>query len=141
MPFALRGSDTMLKSCKYCGRIHDKRKRCGSSPVGMKKRTGKDEFRSTYEWQKKRDEIRKRDHHLCQLCIRGLHGAARRYVYDNTSVHHIIPLEEDESKRLDDNNLLTLCEYHHKMADRGEIAKSELRAIARAQNTPRRGEG
>jgi predicted restriction endonuclease len=36
---------------------------------------------------------------------------------------------EDFSKRLDDDNLICLCAYHHKMAEAGEIGKDELLEI------------
>lgn len=119
----------MLKSCKYCGRIHDSKLRCGSSRIKMIPRTDKDKFRSTYEWQKKRNETQERDRYLCQACIRNLPGTKRRYEYENTSVHHIIPLEEDYEKRLDDDNLITLCQYHHEQAEKGIISREELQQM------------
>ena len=42
---------------------------------------------------------------------------------------HIIPLEEDEDKKLDNQNLITLCERHHEMAEQGKIPREELLAI------------
>ena len=41
-------------------------------------------------------------------------------------VHHIVPIEEDYTKRLDSSNLITLCRYHHEMAEANEISKEEL---------------
>ena len=46
--------------------------------------------------------------------------------YKDLQVHHIIPLEEDYSKRLDSTNLITLCPMHHKKAEQGIITKEEL---------------
>lgn len=126
----------MLKSCKYCGRIHDSRMKCKHRVLGIKKPTPKDRFRSSSEWQKKRDEIQERDHHLCQLCVRGLYGATRRYVYAGTSVHHIDSLEENWDRRLDEGNLITLCGMHHEMAEAKKIRKGELFAIVREQSIP-----
>ena len=40
-----------------------------------------------------------------------------------------MPIEEDYNKRLDDNNLITLCRYHHKMAETGEIPREELQEM------------
>ena len=96
MPFALseRRNVQMLRACKYCGRIHDSKMRCGSRPASKKKITDKDRIRSSYEWQKKREDIKQRDRYVCQLCIRGLYGTRKRYEHENLSVHHIIPLEE-----------------------------------------------
>ena len=44
----------------------------------------------------------------------------------DTSVHHIVPLVEDYEKRLDDDNLITLCSRHHEMAEKGDIDRREL---------------
>jgi len=41
-------------------------------------------------------------------------------------VHHIIPINKDYNKRLDSNNLITLCTLHHKDAKRGIISVEEL---------------
>ena len=35
-----------------------------------------------------------------------------KYNYEGLEVHHIIPLEEDYSRRLDSYNLITLCNMH-----------------------------
>jgi hypothetical protein len=44
-------------------------------------------------------------------------------------VHHIIPLAEDYNKRLDNDNLITLCNYHHKLAEDNQIPREELQEI------------
>ena len=46
------------------------------------------------------------------------------------SVHHIIPLAVDYSKRLDNDNLISLCHYHHERAESGEISPDRLRELA-----------
>ena len=125
----------MLKSCKYCGKIHDSKFECTQKPKRKKKYTQQNGFRSTYTWQCKRKEIQERDNYLCQVCIRGRHGD-KRYVYNNTSVHHIVPLNEDFSKRLDDANLILLCDTHHEQAEQGIIGRSELTRIVFEQNNP-----
>ncbi len=45
-------------------------------------------------------------------------------------MHHIIPLSADYEKRLDDDNLITLCRFHHEQAERGIISKRELLKLA-----------
>jgi 5-methylcytosine-specific restriction endonuclease McrA len=45
------------------------------------------------------------------------------------SVHHITSLKEDFSKRLDNDNLITLCELCHRKAEVGAIKKEELYKI------------
>jgi hypothetical protein len=54
-------------------------------------------------------------------------------------VHHIIPIAEDDSKRLDNDFLITLCEFHHEAAEAGKIPRAELIEMAREQEGyPRR---
>lgn len=45
-------------------------------------------------------------------------------------VHHIVPLMADFDKRLDNDNLITLCASHHSQADAGRIPPAELAALA-----------
>ena len=46
--------------------------------------------------------------------------------YKGVEVHHIDKLQENYERRLDERNLISLCPYHHKMADNGEIPKQVL---------------
>nr|MDP5197191.1 HNH endonuclease [Neobacillus sp. 179.-C4.2 HS] len=54
-----------------------------------------------------------------------------KYNFNNIEVHHIVPLIEAWDKRLEDSNLISLCAYHHKMAESGQIPKNELIGIVR----------
>ncbi|MEC1757389.1 HNH endonuclease [Schinkia azotoformans] len=129
----------MLKSCQYCGSIHDSKYNCPSKP--KRKRIVKDndnttmirQFRDSVAWKRKRQEIQERDLRLCQVCIRKLYNTLDQFTYENTSVHHCIPLVEDWSKRLDNDKLITLCSYHHTMADNGLIPVDVLLEIVREQ--------
>ncbi len=123
----------MLKSCKYCGKIHDSKYDCGKKPRRKKIRTEQNQFRSTNAWKNKSIQIRTRDRYLCQVCIRNLYHTQQQYNDKDLEVHHIIPVVEDYDKRLDDDNLITLCGPHHEMAEQGEISREELRTIARQQ--------
>lgn len=123
----------MLVSCSYCGRIHEKNFDCGRKPQRIRYNTDASKFRNTTSWQKKSREIRERDNYLCQCCIREMPGTFRKYEYDSVSVHHNVPVIEDESKRLDNANLITLCPVHHEMAERGEISRDAIQAIINEQ--------
>lgn len=127
----------MRRSCSYCGRIHDVMYKCPQSNRKQshnKKEYDYDGYRNTSSWQKKRAEIKERDMHLCQVCIRGLYNyGARRYNSKDISVHHIIPLKDNYELRDYNTNLISLCECHHKMADGGEIPAEELKIIALEQ--------
>ena len=83
-------------------------------------------LRDTYEWQKKRREIKKRDGGMCRVCL--AEGKENRA---GVQAHHITPIEEDRKRAFDDDNIITLCPKHHKMAENGEIKRSYLRELAR----------
>jgi len=125
----------MMKTCSVCGRIHDFNKMCSRNR--KKPKTTANKFRNTYEWKEKRKWIKERDKYLCQICIEGKHNTLYRYNYKQLEVHHIIPIEEDSDKKLDSENLITLCSMHHKMAEDNEISREELQEIiARKYITP-----
>ena len=119
----------MLKSCSYCGRIHDKKYDCGKKPQRIKKKYEKDVFRSTAAWQRKATEIKERDNYLCQVCIRNLYDAKARINSINLSVHHAISIKENYELRLDNNNLITLCGMHHEMAEDRRIPLEAIQEI------------
>lgn len=125
----------MLKSCKYCGKIHDSKYNCPRKPVRDNKATDIDKFRWTKAWQKKRNQINKRDNYMCQICIRKLYGTQHQYNYEDIEVHHIVSIAEDYSLRLEDSNLICLCSHHHKMAELKKISKEELRIIVAEQES------
>lgn len=118
----------MLKTCKYCG-IVPYNHICPHIKKTEKKVTETDKFRWTKVWQRKRDEIKRRDLYLCQICIRELYNTENKYNSNNLSVHHNISIAEDYNKRLDNNNLLTVCSIHHEMCENGEIPKEIVQKI------------
>ena len=120
----------MLKSCSKCGRVHEHNYNC-KAIITKNSKYGSlsNKFRNTQAWKKKRKIVFDRDKGLCQLCIRNLYDTYGR-IYDNSiEVHHIEPIVEAYELRLDEDNLISLCTYHHKMADRGEIPRDILRSI------------
>ena len=123
----------MLKSCRYCGRIHDSKFDCGHKPKRGYRQDDIGRFRSSKAWQHKREDIKGRDNYLCQICIRQLYDTDNQYTYDGLEVHHAVPLEEDFDRRLDDDNLLTCCGRHHEMAERGEIPREAILKIIEEQ--------
>ena len=123
----------MLRSCKYCGRIHDSKYICPSKPQRIRQVTDADRFRWTIIWQKKREEIKQRDLYLCQICIRELYNTLVKFNTEELEVHHNIPINEDFNKRLDNDNLLTVCHSHHEMCESGEIQREEVQRIINEQ--------
>ena len=123
-----------LVTCKYCG-IVSRGHICPHRPRYKKngdKQT--DKFRKSKAWTNKSIEIRQRDRFLCQVCLRNLYNTLDFITFKSVDVHHITPISEDYNKRLDNDNLISLCRYHHKMADDGKIPKRELYKIAEEQN-------
>ena len=123
----------MLKSCSYCGKIHDSKYICSKKPNKKKQISEADKFRWTSIWKKKTKEIKERDLYLCQICIRELYNTLVKYNTENLSVHHNVPLNEDYNKRLDNKNLLTVCDYHHEMCESGKIPREEVQVIINEQ--------
>lgn len=134
----------MLASCAYCGKIHDKKYICQQKQKRISERQkqrneGSEEtkFRYTKAWKEKREEIKERDDYCCQICIRGNYDPIRKYETEDLSVHHIIPIVEEWDRRLDNDNLITLCRRHHEMAEKGEIPRKEMIDAAKDQETRR----
>jgi len=117
----------MLVSCSYCMGAHIRGVTCAKNkkPSRKKEITYISKFRNTKAWQKKRNEIKKRDKLLCQYCL-----LDHRYTFSNLEVHHIEAISANWNKRLDEFNLITLCTNCHKMAEKKEIKEELLKEIA-----------
>jgi 5-methylcytosine-specific restriction enzyme A len=116
----------MLVSCIYCNNLHNRNVICKKKTKAKKKDpTYISKFRNTKAWQKKRNEIKKRDKLLCQYCLQD-----HKYTFINLEVHHIEAISENWEKRLNDLNLITLCSSCHKMAEKMEIKRDLLQRIA-----------
>ena len=115
----------MFKSCSKCGKIHDSKYKCKQAPVRYREIDNERHLRSSNRWKRKSIDIRKKANYLCEVC-----KDIGIYTYDNLEVHHITKVTQDESKLLDDSNLICLCQEHHKKADNNEIDADYLRALA-----------
>lgn len=113
---------TRLISCKYCGRIVEEGHRCINKPVYKKKNPKIVKFRNSVLWRHKREEIKERDKYLCRVCL-----SKKIFNYNYLEVHHIIPISQDYELRLENDNLITLCEMCHEDAERGKISREYLR--------------
>lgn len=127
----------MLKSCKYCGRIHDSKVICAQKKQAQEKRwqnrkdTDAARFRRTGAWTNKSIQIRERDRYMCLCCKALMPGTIMQYNTKDLSVHHITPVEEDFDMRLEEMNLITVCEVHHEMCEKGKIKREQQRDLAR----------
>lgn len=119
----------MKKACPYCGRIHDKRYACPKKPKkkgwGRHNSTAGD-LRHKNRWTEKSRQIRARDLYCCRYCLDKEEYVNARSI----SVHHIVPINEEPSLWLEDDNLISLCEKHHNMAEKGLISKKILTELA-----------
>ena len=123
----MKGNDYV--TCTYCG-IVERGHICPYKPKRKKEEITKErKFRNTKAWAKKSKEIRERDKYLCQVCLSGKYNTFNVLNYDKIEVHHIVPLSVDYNKRLDNGNLITLCKFHHIMAEKGEISQEELKKL------------
>ena len=116
----------MLTTCKYCGKVHERNLECESKPKReyKKKSTYIDRFRSSSAWKKKALYIKKRDLYLCA------YSKSKGIIQTHDlEVHHITPLSEDWSKRLDDDNLITLTRLVHEQAESNLISREELKKL------------
>jgi len=128
----------MLKACPYCGKIHQTNYNCPHKPRYCKHNAQFVRFRNSKLWAAKRVEITQRDLHMCRLCAIGYDNQPVKYNND-ISVHHIIPLAEDYSKRLDNNNLISLCAYHHELAECGKIPRAIQQNVIATPPCPQSG--
>lgn len=83
------------------------------------KNTKEEKFYSSKSWQDLRNYIKARDNYLCQECLK------EGRITEATQVHHIVTILEDFNKRFDEENLVSLCNYHHKKAH-GKLTKTEI---------------
>ena len=117
----------MYKACSRCGKIHDEGQRCSIGRI-YKSIGNERKLRSSYKWTKKSQEIRQRANYLCEVCRdRGV------ITYEGVEVHHITKIVDDESRLLDNSNLICLCEEHHSQADNGTLDADYLRRLAVAR--------
>lgn len=65
------------------------------------------EFYHSKEWEAVRRLVLARDHYLCQKCLK------EKRLTPASMVHHIVELRDDWSKRLQADNLVSLCQSCH----------------------------
>lgn len=69
--------------------------------------TKENEFYHSQEWREVRQQVLERDMYLCQVCKRN------GIIKQGNTVHHIVHLKDDWDKRVDFDNLETICPQCH----------------------------
>lgn len=111
--------------------VHERGYKCISGPKAPTKQLNDIvRFRNSGAWKRKRTEVKQRDNYLCQLCV-----LDNKFTFDALDVHHITPISISWAERLDDYNLITLCKYHHFLADNGNIKRADLYRITNSAKT------
>lgn len=92
-----------------------------------------DQFYHSKAWIQLREYIRIRDNGLCQQCLK------EKRITVGTIADHIIPIELDWAKRLDEDNIQLLCQPCHNTKtaeDRtSKQPKSKVKIIKARANT------
>lgn len=132
----------MLRSCPYCGRIHDAAYVCPQKQTAIDKRQSyrnhhrgkeapEDRFRHTNRWKVIRDSVYHRDRGLCLCCLAELDGTVNKYNTERLAAHHITPLRENYELRDTRENLLLVCQTHHEMCEDGTIPRTVQTQLAK----------
>ena len=115
----------ILRTCSRCGGLHPLGEKCYKNSRNYYQHDPEiRKFRNSTAWRKKAEEIRERDKNLCQVCLK--HNI---FNYKDLSVHHIIPISENQALMLENSNLITVCERCHKDCESGKIPRAEQHAI------------
>lgn len=110
----------MFRSCSRCGKIHEIGKEC---PV-LRNKTPREEpqrLRSKHKWTLASRRTREEANYLCEVC-----KDQGKLTYKHLEVHHIEKLKDKPEKLLESDNLICLCQRHHKEADSGLLDKDYL---------------
>ena len=119
----------MKVTCKYCG-IVDKPHKCPHSKRKTDRTRADKKIYESKEYRKLRREILD-DYRY--ICLWSLYIYGKIVIADRT--HHIIEINEDESKALDYYNIIPLNkdvhEYIHKLYDLNDGTKKIVQALLR----------
>ena len=106
-----------MYNCR-CGQQHEVGTECPNKYKYKRENSSEqnkevNKFYATKKWKEKREEIKSLDKGICQRCLIKF-GIV---TIDNLEVHHIEPLTVKWEKRLQNDNLITLCRNCHRTID------------------------
>ncbi|MBR4656552.1 MAG: HNH endonuclease [Oscillospiraceae bacterium] len=118
----------MKRACSRCGKIHDFNYRC-TKGKRYESNDAARKLRSSWAWREKSLDVRDRAFHVCEVC-----KAQGKITIGDVAVHHIVKVRDNKDLYLDDDNLVCLCDFHHKQAEQGDIDPDYLRTLAEARD-------
>lgn len=77
-------------------------------------------------WRRLAAFVRDRDSELCAACAA---EDPPTFCNSHLSVHHIVPIAAAWDSRLDPDNCITLCPFHHERAEDETISADYLRSL------------
>lgn len=102
--------DTLVpQGYRYCGEHKDYDKDKYKEYKRERKDIKEQRFYSSHEWIRVRDLVSAKFNYLCINCL-----INKEEIVFKDNVHHIEELKEDWNKRLDEDNLIPLCDECHK---------------------------
>ena len=120
--------------CSNCGREIEKGSKCvcGIDKERYKRynkyvRWNKDnvlysKFYSSVEWKRLSNYIRSKYNNMCLMCL-----LENKEINVADVTHHIIPIRKDFNKRLQEDNLITLCYGCHNKIDHENITEEYIK--------------
>lgn len=103
IPYSLK----VCAECKYKREIERKHSIKNYKQTTYERDNKYNKFYKSKEWSKIRQVAIARDHALCKDCL------DKNTITPYNTVHHIVTIKDEWSKRLDINNLICLCESCH----------------------------
>lgn len=107
---AEQGCRNLISKGRYCS---DHRRRPRKRKSRYKYQHKNKSFYNSAVWRRTREYIYERDKGCCQRCGKFVFGR-------DAHVHHIVPIQEDESMKLEPTNLKLLCKDCH-MIEENEV--------------------
>ena len=106
-----------MYNCR-CGQQHEVGTECPNKYKYKRENSSEqnkmvNKFYATRQWREKREEIKSLDKGICQRCLIKF-GIV---TLEHLEVHHIEPLTVKWEKRLQNDNLITLCVNCHRWID------------------------
>lgn len=118
-----------IKACDKCLVVmNNERKNRYKKYQSTRNDTDSQKFYNSRAWKKTRDRIKSRDNNLCLYCL-----FINKKIRGMDLVHHIKEEKEFVKLKLDETNLISLCEkchrYIHKAYEVNNKSKKEMQKI------------